>query len=164
MLLFGMISTQEYEYLLERASYPCFHNVPSCPLDGEERLINRTESYEWTVMRECLILASITPQFRCQITMKLHLHPRVLLDSFVITESNSLTKIYGTESWLCPRESKIAVEEQAGNEQSYENADIYHLIIRNIRRARWRAAKLQKSRVFVNPLRVIRSASWAVNK
>lgn len=63
MPLFGMISTQGYEYLLDRkrerhrqrASHSCFRNI-SLPSDGEEEwLINRAESSEWTVIRECLI-------------------------------------------------------------------------------------------------------------
>lgn len=49
-----MISTLGYEYLLERASCPCFRNISKHRME-RERLINRAESSEWTVMHECLI-------------------------------------------------------------------------------------------------------------
>lgn len=63
--MFGMISTQGYKCLpRERASHPCFRSI-SLPPDAEEWLINRAESSEWTVIRECLI-ASVAERFEAR--------------------------------------------------------------------------------------------------
>lgn len=59
MLLFGMISTQGYEYL--RAGLVFLFSQHSQSLEGKERLINCTESSVWRVMHECLISIARIP-------------------------------------------------------------------------------------------------------
>lgn len=78
MLLFGMISTQGYEHLFSSGSrILVFATFPAT----EERLINRVESSEWTIIHECLI-ATIAHQFR--MATKLMLAPENIIGRFVI--------------------------------------------------------------------------------
>lgn len=98
MLLFGMISTQGYEHLFSSGPrilvFVAFRAT-------EERLINRVESSEWTIIHECLI-ATIAHQFR--MATKLMLALENIIGRFVIARGIKQFKIYSAmENWLCSR-------------------------------------------------------------